>query len=141
ADCAELLTEAFARWVEVRLTDKTRLYDALARGGQRLPFRIPFDTALAIARRLGAGKLVMGQLWSFGDTLRLTAGLYDAARGGGPLREVTTRLPANEGGMGATFNALADSLLGADAGAARGAGAEQTRSLRPLRAYAAGERA
>src|SRR5205814_1068195 len=82
------------------------------------PFRIPFDTALAIARRLGAGRLVMGQLWSFGDTLRLTAGVYDAARGGAPLREVTTRVAAN-GTIGAAFNALADSLLGAGPGAAR----------------------
>jgi len=140
AACAELLAEAFARWAEVRLADKTRLYDALARRGERLPFRIPFDAALAIARRLGAGRLVMGQLWSFGDTLRLTAGLYDAARGGAPVREVTTRVPAT-GAIGAAVNALADSLLGADLGAARGAGAEQTRSLRALRAYALGERA
>jgi tetratricopeptide (TPR) repeat protein len=145
AGCAELLAEGFARWADIRLADKTRIYDALARRGARVPFRIPFDTGLAIARALGAGRLVMGQLWSFGDTLRLTAGLYDAARGGAPLREVTARVPANEGGMGATFNALADSLLGADAGAARGAGAgagaEQTRSLRALRAFAQGERA
>src|SRR4029077_20943444 len=141
ADCAELLTEGFARWIEVRLADKTRVYDALARHGARAPFRIPFDTAVAIARRLGAGKLVMGQLWSFGDTLRLTAGLYDAARGGAPLREVTMRVPANSNGIGAAFNALADSLLGADLSGARGAGAEQTRSLRALRAYALGERA
>jgi tetratricopeptide (TPR) repeat protein len=140
ADCAELLTEGFARWVEVRLADKTRVYDALARHGARAPFRIPFDTAVAIARRLGAGKLVMGQLWSFGDTLRLTAGLYDAARGGTPLREVTTRVPAN-GAIGAAFNALADSLLGAELGATSGAGAEQTRSLRALHSYALGERA
>jgi len=140
ADCAELLTEGFARWIEVRLADKTRVYDALARHGARAPFRIPFDTALAIARRLGAGRLVMGQLWSFGDTLRLTAGVYDAARGGAALREVTTRVPAN-GAIGAAFNALADSLLGAELGAARGAGAEQTHSLRALRAYSAGERA
>ncbi len=139
ADCAELLTEGFARWIEVRLADKTRVYDALARRGARAPFRIPFDTALAIARRLGAGRLVMGQLWSFGDTLRLTAGVYDAARGGAPLREVTTRVAAN-GTIGAAFNALADSLLGAGPGAARGAGAEQTRSLRALRAYALGQR-
>jgi len=141
AACAELLAEAFARWSEVRLADKTRLYDALSRRGERLPFRIPFDSALAIALRLGAGKLVMGQLWSFGDTLRLTAGVYDAARGGAPLREVTTRVPANSGGIGAAFNALADSLLGADLGAARGAGAEQTRSLRALHSYALGEQA
>lgn len=140
ADCAELLTEGLARWVEVRLADKTRVYDALARYGARAPFHIPFDTAVAIARRLGAGRLVMGQLWSFGDTLRLTAGLYDATRGGGPLREVTTRVPAT-GAIGAAFNALADSLLGADPGTARGAGAEQTRSLRALRAYTLGERA
>ena len=141
AACAELLAEAFARWAEVRLADKTRLYDALARRSERLPFRIPFDSALAIARRLGAGKLVMGQLWSFGDTLRLTAGVYDAARGGAPLREVTTRVPANSDGIGAAFNALADSLLGADLGVVRGAGAAQTRSLRALHAYALGERA
>src|SRR5437867_7561463 len=82
----------------------------------------------------------MGQLWTFGDTLRLTAGVYDAARGGTPVREVTTRVSAS-GAIGAAFNALADSLLGADLGAARGAGAEQTRSLRALRAYALGERA
>jgi tetratricopeptide (TPR) repeat protein len=141
ADCAELLSEAFARWAEIRLVDKTRLYDALARRGERLPFRLPFDTAVAIARRLGAGKLVMGQLWSFGDTLRLTAGVYNAARGGTSVREVTTRVPATGGGIGAAFNALADSLLGAELGTTSGAGAEQTRSLRALRAYALGERA
>ncbi len=139
ADCAELLAEAFARWSEIRLADKTRLYDALARRGERVPFRIPFDTAIAIALRLGAGKLVMGQLWSFGDTLRLTAGLYDVAHGGVPMREITTRVAAN-GAIGAAFNALADSLLGADPGDVRGAGAEQTRSLRALRAYALGQR-
>jgi tetratricopeptide (TPR) repeat protein len=140
ADCAELLAEAFGRWVEVRLADKTRIYDALARRGARPPFRIPFDTALAIARALGAGKVVMGQLWTFGDTLRLTAGVYDAARGGPPVREVTTRVAANSGAIGVAFNALADSLLGADPGDVRGAGAEQTRSLRALRAYALGQR-
>src|SRR5690348_10461318 len=140
ADCAELLSEAFGRWVEVRLADKTRIYDALARRGARAPFRIPFDTALAIARALGAGRVVMGQLWIFGDTLRLTAGVYDAARGGAPVREITTRVAANSGAIGAAFNALADSLLGADPGDVRGAGAEQTRSLRALRAYAMGQR-
>ena len=140
ADCAELLAEAFARWSEIRLADKTRLYDALARRGERVPFRIPFDTAIAIALRLGAGKLVMGQLWSYGDTLRLTAGLYDVAHGGVSVREITTRVAAN-GAIGAAFNALADSLLGAGLGATSGTGAHQSRSLRALRAYALGERA
>src|SRR5438046_9788848 len=51
------------------------------------------------------------------------------------------RVAAHSGGIGAAFNALADSLLGADPGAMEGAGAEQTRSLRALRAYALGERA
>src|SRR5437879_4168945 len=125
--------------MEDRLGNKPRVYEPHTRHGARPPFRISFDTALAIARRLGAGRLVMGQLWSFGDTLRLTAGLYDVARGGAPVRESTTRVAAN-GAIGAAFNALADSLLGADLGATRGAGAEQTRSLRALRAYALGQR-
>ena len=141
ADCAELLSEAFGRWVEVRLADKSRIYDALARRNAQSPFRIPFDTALAIARALGAGKVVLGQLWIFRDTLRLTAGVYDVARSGPPVREVTTRVAANSGTIGAAFNALADSLLGADPGAIRGAGAEQTRSLRALQAHALGQRA
>jgi tetratricopeptide (TPR) repeat protein len=140
ADCAELLAEALERWRDVRLADKTRLYDALSRRSTRAPFRIPFDTALAIARQLGAGKVVMGQLWSFSDTLRLTAALYDAARGGAPLGQATARLAAR-GAVGAAFNALADSLLGADPGDAGGAGAEQTRSLRALYAYTRGEAA
>jgi hypothetical protein len=139
ADCAELLAEALERWREVRLADKMRLYDALSRRSARAPFRIPFDTALAIARQLGVGKVVMGQLWSFGDTLRLTAGLYDAARGA-PLRQATARVAAS-GAVGAAFNALADSLLGADPAEAGGAGAEQTRSLRALSAYNRGEAA
>src|SRR5438034_8208734 len=62
--------------------------DHCVTGVQTCALPISFDTAVAIARRLGAGKLVMGQLWSFGDTLRLTAGLYDVARGGTPVREI-----------------------------------------------------
>ena len=123
ADCAELLVEAFQRWTDVRLADKTRVYDALERRRSRTPFRIGFDTGLAIARQLGAGRLVMGQLWNFGDTLRLTANLYDAARGGAPLRQAAARVPANSGAVGAAFNALADSLLGAGPAAATGTGA------------------
>ncbi len=141
ADCAELLTEAFERWTDVRLADKTRVYDALARRRSGAPFRIPFDAGLEIARRLGAGKLVMGQLWAFEGTLRLTASLYDAARGGPPLREAKARVPAQAGHVGAAFNALADSLLGVLVEAAGGAGAEQTSSLRALTANNAGVRA
>jgi hypothetical protein len=138
ADCAELLTEAFERWSDVRLADKTRVYDALERRGVRVPFRIAFDTGLAIARQLGSGRLVMGQLWTFGDTLRVRAGVYDAARGGPPLREASARVPDGAGPIGAAFNAIADSLLGATAGATLGSGAEQTRSLRALGAYTLG---
>jgi len=141
ADCAELLTEAFERWSDVRLADKTRVYDALQRRRSGAPFRIPFDTGLEIARQLGAGKLVMGQLWNFGDTLRLTASLYDAARGGPPLREAKARVPSHAGHVGAAFNALADSLLGVELGATGGPGAEQTHSLQALAAGNAGARA
>ena len=141
ADCAELMSEAFDRWLDVRLADRTRVHDALARRGTRSPFRIGFGTGLAIARELGAGRLVMGQLWSFADTLHLTVGVYDAARGGPPLREAKQRVPATSERASAAFNALADSLVAADVGAAAGRGAAQTHSIHALRAYAAGQRA
>src|SRR5881296_4048708 len=135
ADCAEYLSESFGRWSDVRLADRTRTYDALERRGARAPFRIGFGTGLAIARELGAGRLVMGQLWSSADTLRLTVGVYDAARGGPPLREAKTRLAANSSRAGTAFDALADSLLAADPGAfSGGRGAEQTLSITALRA-------
>src|SRR2546426_803738 len=95
ADCAELLVEAFQRWTDVRLADKTRVYDALERRRSSTPFRISFDTGLAIARQLGAGRLVLGPPWNFGGTLRVTAHLDDAAPGGPPLRPAAARLPAN----------------------------------------------
>jgi len=141
ADCAELMSEAFDRWLDVRLADRTRVHDALARRGERAPFRIGFGTGLAIARELGAGRLVMGQLWSFADTLHLTVGVYDAARGGPPLKEAKQRVPAGSERASAAFNALADSLVAADLGAAAGMGADQTHSTRALHAYILGERA
>src|SRR5256714_13519072 len=141
ADCAEFLSEAFGRWTDVRLTDKTRIYDALYRRRAGVPFRIPFDAALAIARQLGAGRVVIGQLWNFGDTLRLTAGVYDAARAGPPLREATARIPSATAHAGAAFNALAASLLGADPGPAGRPGPAATRSLRAYKAAPPGPRA
>ncbi len=141
ADCAEYLSESFGRWSDVRLADRTRIYDALERRGARAPFRIGFGTGLAIARELGAGRLVMGQLWSAADTLRLTVGVYDAARGGPPLREAKARMAANSTRAGTAFDALADSLLAADPGAFSGAGTEQTHSIAALRAYTQGARA
>ena len=141
ADCAEYLSESFGRWSDVRLADRTRTYDALERRGARAPFRIGFGTGLAIARELGAGRLVMGQLWSSADTLRLTVGVYDAARGGPPLREAKARVAANSTHAGTAFDALADSLLAADPGAfSGGRGAAQTHSITALRAYTQGAR-
>src|SRR2546430_14112006 len=132
ADCAELMSEAFDRWLDVRLADRTRVHDALARRAARAPFRIGFSTGLAIARELGAGRLVMGQLWSFADTLHLTVGVYDAARGGPPLKEAKQRVPASSERASAAFYALADSPRAADLGAVLGMRLPQTASPRAL---------
>src|SRR5207244_8038249 len=86
-------------------------------------------------------RLVMGQLWSSADTLRLTVGVYDAARGGPPLREAKARVAANSTHAGTAFDALADSLLAADPGAfSGGSGGEQPHSLTALRACPQGAR-
>src|SRR2546428_584531 len=96
---------------------------------------------VASAGGVGAGRLGREQLWSSADPRRLTVGVYDAARGGPPLREAKARVAANSTHAGTAFDALADSLLAADPGAfSGGRGAAQTHSITALRAYTQGAR-
>ncbi len=141
ADCAELLYEAFERWSDVHLADKPRVYDALSRRGVRVPFRIAFATGLAVARELGAGKLVMGQEWQFADTLHLSATVYDVPRAAS-LQSVSTRMTPNVREIGKAFNVMAASLLVPGLQTeSEGAGAELTRSLTARNAYNMGQKA
>src|SRR3989441_13023379 len=140
-DCAELLKNAFGRWIDVRLADSPRLNDALRRRGVEEPYRLPFTTGRDIARQLGAGRVVFGRVWQYSDTTFVSATTYDVASGRPVTREMKTRIAGDVYGI-AAFNALADLLVAGELRTGSyGQGAEITHSKAALVAFGGGEAA
>ncbi|HEV2685838.1 MAG TPA: serine/threonine-protein kinase, partial [Actinomycetota bacterium] len=106
--CEALLVEAFGRWDDVRLVDGLRVHDLRSR---RASDSLTLDGALAMARQLGSGRLIWGEVAQFADTVQVRAALYDVRRGGTTVRTNSVRFGADARDIGAKFRALADSLL------------------------------
>ncbi len=106
--CELLLSQAFGRWTDVRLADPLQVHDARMRRGE-IP--MTFDQAKRLARDLGAGMLVWGDVADVGDSIQVTAALYDLRRGGKRLRDYTVRIPKDGKNLEAKFRELADSIL------------------------------
>ena len=62
--CELLISQAFGRWTDVRLADPLRVHDARMRRGD-LP--MTFDQAKTLAKEIGAGLLVWGDVSQVGD--------------------------------------------------------------------------
>jgi hypothetical protein len=122
--CELLLYQGFRRWRDVRLSDDLAVHDALSRLGRPVT---TLGDARAVARRVGAGRLVWGEVAQLGDSILVQAFLYDVRRGV-RVNEHSTRLAADLGDVGARFTALADSLLlsGTRAPGAGGSGGSGT---------------
>jgi len=78
----DLLSRDLSQWQDVRTVDDRRVADFLremptARGGQALSL----NDGLGVARRAGAGRLVMGDLLRLGRRARVTATVYDVRAG------------------------------------------------------------
>jgi len=137
--CEALLVEAFGRWDDVKLVDGLRVHD--------LRSRRPADTlnlaqALTMARQLGSGRLVWGEVAQFGDTVQVRASLYDVRRGGTTIRSHSVRFGADARDISAKFHALADSLLlGHLSTPEAAAGLVGTKLLGAWQAYEAGHSA
>jgi len=137
--CEALLVDAFGRWEDVRLVDGLRVHDLRAR---RPADTLNLEEALELARRVGSGRLVWGEVAQFGDTVQVRAALYDVRRGGTTIRSHSVRFGANASDISAKFHALADSLLlGHVATAEAGSGLAGTRLLRAWQTYDAGHSA
>ncbi len=85
---ANLLYLDLSRWSDVHAVDDKRVADFLrelpsARAGQRLTL----GDAQGVARRAGAGRLVLGQFLKLGGRTRVSATAYDA-RTGSSIRSV-----------------------------------------------------
>lgn len=87
-DCEALITD-----ILTRIPDH-RLVSSLTTGGALAAIQGPLSpaAAFAVARRLGAGRLVWGEVTESADTVRVTGVLYDVATGT-ELENHSIRLP------------------------------------------------
>jgi len=106
--CELLLSQAFERWTDVRLADPLQVHDARMRRGE-IPMTL--DEAKRLARDLGAGMLVWGDVTEVGDSIQVTTGLYDLRAGNKRVRDYSVRIAKNGRDLQAKFRELADSIL------------------------------
>ena len=105
--CESLLLSSFGRWEDVRLVDDLRVHDARSRLGLD---SITLNAALTLAREVGSGQLVWGDVAQFGDTVEVRAALYDVRRGTARRRHMV-KFSSDADDVADRFRELADSLL------------------------------
>src|ERR1051325_7861348 len=103
----QLFQDALGRWTGISLVDRFQIADLLAR---RRPGPLTTSEAVSLARSVGAGRFVRGEVSMAADSVRVHAVLYDAA-GGGMLQEGTVRLGPNLARADSSGATLVDQLL------------------------------
>ena len=128
-----------SQWEDLQVTDQGRVHDLLgghtrAGGG---PIRL--EEARRLAREAGAWTVLLGEFDRAGDTLQLTARVYDVATGRRIDRATARGAPGED--VRPLFDELAAELLdlsGAPAEVTTGIARATTTSLEAYRAYLAG---
>jgi hypothetical protein len=104
--CESLLRDALARWRGVQMVDPLWVADARSRHRSGTSMR----EGLALARERRAGRVVLGEVWQFRDTIHVRGLLYDPS-GSRLIREHAIRIAPDLSDAQARFHELADSLL------------------------------
>ena len=104
--CESLLHDALSRWRGVQMVDPLWVADARSRRGSTSSIK----DGVAIARERRAGRVVMGEVWQFKDTIHVRGLLYDAS-GQRLVREHSVEIAPDLSDAQARFEELADSLL------------------------------
>ncbi len=76
-----MLTLSLAQWNDLQIVEYERTLDLLRGAKLDAKARVGLDEARGLARRVGAGRVVMGQVTVIGDSLIVTASLYDVGTG------------------------------------------------------------
>ncbi|HSB52859.1 MAG TPA: serine/threonine-protein kinase [Gemmatimonadales bacterium] len=106
--CRRLLHEALSRWDGIKLTDRRWVDDRLDQAGGHATL----EEMLRLARLGGAGRLLAGEVSTWGDSIRVRGVVYDVSRGPEVLREKTVTLSARDlNDAEQKFAELADSLI------------------------------
>jgi serine/threonine-protein kinase len=133
--CQWRLADALRRWDQVHVADPIVVRDAARRLGDAAPSHGDW---LRIARDLGFGTVVRGEVAELADTVVLVVTAYQSP-GGRVLNQVRAGFDPAAGDVRRTFEQVAAELLGLAApGASAGVG---TRSLEAGRAFARGQQA
>ena len=134
---ARHLGRAMSFWQDMRLVDALRARDAVERHGR---LRTLSD-ALAVARALGAGRLIWGDMWNRGDSIEVRAAMYDV-RTERDERAARVMISAEVTNLAPVFDLLSDSLvLGNLRERSAAPAARDTRVREAFLQYEAGHRA
>lgn len=76
-----MLTLSLAQWQDLHVVDYEHTLDLLRDAKLDGASRVGLEQARTVARKAGAGRVVMGQVTEIGDSLIVTASLYDAGNG------------------------------------------------------------
>ncbi len=134
-DCERLLHAAFSRWTDIHVVTEIQLYDALERrdGAQG-----SLQANLDLTRSQGAAHMIWGDVQLLGDSVEVSAAMYDVGRRGALERSYAVRVGKNAPDLERKFAELADSLLLGHVPSQATAAVLGTRSLAAWAAYSAG---
>jgi serine/threonine protein kinase/tetratricopeptide (TPR) repeat protein len=134
-----MLALNLSQWNDLTVVDHERLHDLLTRHGLEVGDDIGLDMARRLAREAGVWTVVLGDFTPAGDSLHLTARVFDVASG---ERVDVARVDDRPGSdIRPMFDALAARLLdlsGAPNELRIGLARSTTQSLEAFRAYLAG---
>jgi serine/threonine-protein kinase len=134
-----MLALNLSQWNDLTVVDHERLHDLLARHGLKAGDDIGLDMARRLAREAGVWTVVLGDFTPAGDSLHLTARVFDVATG---KRVDVARVDDRPGSdVRPLFDALAAKLLdlsGAPNELRIGLARSTTQSLEAFRAYLTG---
>jgi len=106
--CELRLYEELDRWSDVKIVDRFLVSSERHQRGEGLP---DLREAMRIARAVGSGMLIWGELWQDGDSVGVRGALYDVRGRGRLLRAHTIRLGPDLQDIDRKFRELTDSLL------------------------------
>ncbi len=106
--CSRLLYDALSQWKDVRVVDRFWAQDQLA----RLDATPTLNDLLSIARRIRAGRMLSGEVYTWGDSVKVRGVLYDVAHGPEPINEKIVVIARGDLGQAEQrISQLADSLI------------------------------
>ncbi|MGH7476529.1 MAG: hypothetical protein ACRELD_09585, partial [Longimicrobiales bacterium] len=90
---ARMLSRALLAWDDVETVDPMRVNDLLQRD-ESAAGSASVGRGVQAALTLGAGRLIMGEVQPLGDSVLVTASMYDARRSGRQVNTASVMLPA-----------------------------------------------